>query len=245
MLLPFCFNPALVASLLLILLKEVSLREESLYYRYYTALGDSIAYGLGAPNRYGYVFQFGDFLKSRYPNVKLRNVSSPGMTSSGLLFRLRLNERTRFAVKNAGLITISIGGNNLLKSSGQNYTQINTSIAQAGVKRFAADWPRILSCIRNSIGSKAPILAMTLYNPYRYDDPGYPSANYFINQINTIIKNTSLQNAYGYLAVDVYEYFESNSTKDWTYFNQLKRNPHPNEEGHRQIFSLHKSIIET
>jgi lysophospholipase L1-like esterase len=244
MLAPLCLNPSIVAALLLLLTKEKLEKTEASCYKFYTALGDSIAYGLGAPNRYGYAYMFRDFLKSRCPNVKLRNISSPGITSSSLLLKLRLSSRARFAVKNAGLITISIGGNNLLKGVSRNYTTLNPAIAQEGIKRFAKDWPLILNCIRNDIKSTAPILAMTLYNPYRYDDPLYPTADYFIREINSIIKDIAFQNTYGYIVVDVHEYFESNPSKDWVRLYESRRNPHPNLEGHKQIFFLHKNIVE-
>lgn len=244
MLSPLCLNPAVAAALLLLLLKNILEKEEASYYKFYTALGDSISYGLGAPNRYGYVYMFRDFLKSRCSNIKLKNISSPGITSSGLLLKLILSSRARFAVKNAGLITISIGGNNLLKGASRNYTIINPAIVQEGITRFANDWPMILNCIRSDIKSSAPILAMTLYNPYRYHDPLYPTADYFITQINSIIKNTTLQSTYEYYVVDVHEYFESNTSKDWDRFYEARRNPHPNFEGHRQIFLLHKNILE-
>jgi lysophospholipase L1-like esterase len=239
---PLCFNPTLLSALLIILLgNRLSLQRTS-YHFTYCALGDSIAYGLGTPNRYGYVYQYRDYLRLKYPNIKLINCSRTGITSSGLLSQLMYSSKVRYSIKSAQIITISIGGNNLLRSGSQNYSILNPDIAQAGIKKFERDWPLILSHIRSNIGSNATILVMTLYNPYKYDDLQYPAANYFIQQINYIIKNPSLEQTFGYFTVDTYEHFEKNIDKNWTHFTKPRRNPHPNAEGHRQIALLHKSL---
>lgn len=211
----------------------------------YTALGDSIAFGSGATNRYGYVYRFYDYLRVRVGNVKLKNLSFLGRTSSGLLKQLQTNIETWHAVKYAKIITISIGGNNLLKSAWGNYTMIDEKIALAGVEKFCDDWSKILHCIRKQIGSRAKIYVMTLYNPFRIEDPNYDAANRFITRINNCIADPELIALYKYVVVDVYSLFESNPDKDWTKFTQSLRNPHPNDEGHHQIALLHEKVYET
>lgn len=210
----------------------------------YTALGDSIAFGSGATNRYGYVYRFNDYLRKRVGRVKLKNLSFLGRTSSGLLKQLQTNIETWYAVKYAKIITISIGGNNLLKSAWGNYVMIDESIAQAGVEKFCADWPKILQVIRKQIGSRAKIYMMTLYNPFREDDPNYKVANTLISRINDCIADPGLIETYKYSVVDVYCLFESNPAKDWTKFTQTLRNPHPNDMGHYQIALLHEKAYE-
>lgn len=81
----------------------------------YLALGDSISYGMSAETRKGYVDLFYNHLGtiSNYGRVDLKNLSVCGDKSSDLLAKLQTNEYQN-AVKNAKVITISIGGNNLL-----------------------------------------------------------------------------------------------------------------------------------
>lgn len=87
----------------------------------YTALGNSIAFGVGASFRvndvkkhgYGYVYYFRDFLATIFPCVNLINLAPPGFTSSDLLHQLQTDPVTREAVKKADLITISSGGADL------------------------------------------------------------------------------------------------------------------------------------
>ncbi|MEN6463529.1 MAG: S-layer homology domain-containing protein [Syntrophomonas sp.] len=82
----------------------------------YTALGDSITYGMSATPGHGYVDLFYDNLKSINGNegIKLLNLGIPGEKSSDLLYKLQHDTTTIDAVSKAKVITISIGGNNLL-----------------------------------------------------------------------------------------------------------------------------------
>ncbi|APM40037.1 SGNH/GDSL hydrolase family protein [Clostridium kluyveri] len=81
----------------------------------YLALGDSISYGMSADPGKGYVDLFHKHLETlgRYGEVNLQNLSVSGDKSSDLLTKLQTDEYKE-AVKDAKIITISIGGNNLL-----------------------------------------------------------------------------------------------------------------------------------
>lgn len=76
----------------------------------YLNLGDSIAYGLSAEPGKSYFDQYADFLK-KGPSM---NLGVPGATTGELLAALGTPEFQR-AVARADIITISIGGNNLLR----------------------------------------------------------------------------------------------------------------------------------
>src|SRR5687768_7435892 len=82
---------------------------------HYVALGDSLAFGVGATGFYGYVYRFRDYLATRWRVVALQNRAIPGIRSEHLLFQLRYDTTTRAAVKHADVLTISIGGNNLIR----------------------------------------------------------------------------------------------------------------------------------
>lgn len=212
------------------------------YYNY-TVLGDSIAFGLWASFNRGYVFLLRNYFRCKYSCVWLENEAIPGITSRAQLILLKESPSMRETVRKAHAITISIGGNNLLESTSENYTCINEKIACEGVNRFTQDWPLILECIRKDICSDARIYAMTIYNPYKCSDPNYIIANKYITQINSVIADPVLIAQYGYIVVDVYGCFERNMNKTWTGFNRPKRNPHPNNEGHKQIALLHAKAI--
>jgi len=83
----------------------------------YVALGDSIAYGSKVSEGLGYVDLFTDKLLSETGGMQLDalNLGKPGKNSSQLLSDLKTDQATIDAVSGAEVITISIGGNNLLR----------------------------------------------------------------------------------------------------------------------------------
>lgn len=82
----------------------------------YTALGDSIAYGMSATPGSGYVNLFYDNLKgiSGNEDLSLVNLGVPGYTSAQLLTQLQNDPATIAALSKAKVITVSVGGNNIL-----------------------------------------------------------------------------------------------------------------------------------
>lgn len=213
----------------------------------YAALGDSIAYGYGATNYYGYVYLFRDYL-AKSTTVSLQNKAIPGIKSGGLLNQLQVDLLTRSAVKNAQVITISIGGNNLLGCASSNYSVIDTTCAASGVSAFQSDWPKILYQIRTSIGSKAAIYVMTLYNPYMGNEANYAVADPYVKQINGAIQSSTNITTYNYKVADVYTDFLGQNPDgswkvcSWTHFCEATRDPHPTNAGHQEINLKHQAI---
>lgn len=82
---------------------------------YYTALGDSIAFGMNAEHGKGYVDQLYYYFKTSesFKGIELHNLSVPGAKSTNLLGVLN-NENTKEAIVKSKIITISMGGNNLV-----------------------------------------------------------------------------------------------------------------------------------
>ncbi|MBZ9685506.1 GDSL-type esterase/lipase family protein [Clostridium estertheticum] len=80
------------------------------------ALGDSITNGMSATKGNGYVDLFYNNSKSIQGNegIKLINLGIPGEKSRDLLSNLQNDAATKDAVSKAKMITISVGGNNLL-----------------------------------------------------------------------------------------------------------------------------------
>lgn len=233
-----------LALLFLIMLEIKNIKEIENSDFVYTALGDSITFGLSATFNYGYTNYFRDFLKSRYYYTKLVNFGKLGSTSSDLLVQLKCSPKIRYSLKKSNIVTIDIGGNNLLKNTVQQYAIIDSQLAQAGVNQFKNDWPQILYYIREIIGCKAQIYVMTLYNPYCYNEFQYQAADYYINEINSCIEDDTLLEDYNYTVIDVYNHFKRNSNKNWICFNNFSRNPHPSDEGHKQIAFLHQQAFE-
>jgi lysophospholipase L1-like esterase len=110
----------------------------------YVALGDSIAYGTGATNDYGYVYLHRDFLATNGTTdtadddktINLTNKAIRGIKTSDLLLQLNVDGGVKKAIRSANLVTASIGGNNLPACATDNYSYIDSSCANNGVSQF-------------------------------------------------------------------------------------------------------------
>ena len=201
----------------------------------YTALGDDISKSLIAFLCRGFVFRVKKHLSLTNPNVICNNFATPTFTSSDLLSQLKNNSEIRQCLKKSKIITISIGGNNLSEGVFENFTEINGKAAKNGVVKFKEDWHEILNFIRNHTESSASIYVMTLYNPYSSDDPNYSIAEYYISNLNLIIKSEFWIKTYNYKVVDVHDYFKGNFQGNFLFLNTYVKEPLPNYKEYKQI----------
>lgn len=131
----------------------------------YLVLGDSIAYGSGLSNPVEAVY--GKIVADTH-GFNYTNYSVPGHTTSNLLARLE-KEEVIAAVKDAEIISISIGGNNFLMSDllglmadaliKSDYSEMD-KIAEG----FYTEFSEIMDVI-NENNPDAIVLMQTLYNP--------------------------------------------------------------------------------
>lgn len=201
----------------------------------YTALGDSLTNGFLAYMSTGFSYRLCHYLRREYGSTEFYNFGVPGLKSQGLLKQLKTQEKVRYYIKRADLVTISIGGNNLLRCAHDNYCHINTEKAQEGTNNFVRDWPLILHCIRDELASDADIFVMTLYNPYPVKDKNYDTAEHYIQIINSAICDEALIKNYEYRVVDIYSTFKNLCPPKLTHFDLAIRDPHPTYEGHHII----------
>jgi len=215
----------------------------------YTALGDSAARGVGATAHHGYVEYLHEALEAARGPVELDNRAVSGASSTDLLSLLKRSAATRTSVWNAELLTISIGGNNLLPCGFGNFRGISSACAARGVATFKRDWPSIMFYIRRVIGAQVRAYVITLYNPYRGNERDYPIADRYIQQINAIIQDSDLMDTYNYRALDVYADFQGKLPDGswkvcaWTHFCERFRDPHPTDAGHAEIARLHELLL--
>lgn len=84
----------------------------------YTAIGDSLTTGFGALPGNGFVPVYRRMAEGRLrTTVASTNLGVNGMTTSELEQRLRGNSMMREAVREADIITVSIGGNDLIHAA--------------------------------------------------------------------------------------------------------------------------------
>lgn len=197
----------------------------------YVAIGDEVSLECNEEYEVSYVSLIKDFLEALNTDLNYYNLSEDKITSSELIDIIDVNEQE---IKNADLITISIGGNNVLKSileslysnldinemELENYEEeefdaviskllnsdnIKTDILKE-IDVFESELPKIIEKIKK-LSPNAEIYVNTVYNPINKKCNIY---NFFDEQINLIneiiIKNN---NKYDYKIIDCYNILNS------------------------------------
>ena len=151
----------------------------------YVAIGDEISIESNDDYDIAYVSLIKDFLYALNDNLDYSNLSKEGITSSELL---NIIDDNKDKIKDADLITISIGGNNILNaildnlkidesilkdcdeekfdsiiSEYLNSEEIKTEILNE-VNKFSKDFPNIIKKIKK-LAPEADIYVNTIYNP--------------------------------------------------------------------------------
>ncbi len=169
----------------------------------YIAIGDEISLDSRESYDVKYVSLIKEFLYSLNENLEYYNLSEKGINSSDLL---NIIENNKEKIKDADLITISIGGNNILnsvlknlnidKELIKNYNEeefdsiISKHLNSENIKneilneinKFSKDFLTIIEEIK-SLAPKASIYVSKVYNPINKKGDTY---NFFENQINLI-----------------------------------------------------------
>lgn len=152
--------------------------------RLYVALGDSLTAGVGAsrPARRGWVPRLTELLDGPvacYPDgrgacgLRLRNLGVPGATSASLVRRQlpAAVAALEAARRPAALITVGIGGNDLLALADvcrpRRLTACRGAVART-LERFSANLSLILRRLRHAAGQGVPILVLAYDNTLRY-----------------------------------------------------------------------------
>jgi lysophospholipase L1-like esterase len=238
----------------------------------YTSLGDSIACGQGASDSdKSFASLLYQNLKSRNGNssMRLNNLGIIGYKSSDLLKSLRNDNYYKYCISRSKVITISIGGNNILGPTldvlkqefdispwnfhfsdevnevMNDYSKYQTFLGALAPKldsscdTFVSDWSKIISTVK-SMSPNAKIYVMTVYNPLDTNDRLYYLFNRAINRINSVIKYSA---ASRYSVADVYRQFSNYNSSELSHANSSFLDPHPTDKGHRVIYRTFAGII--
>jgi lysophospholipase L1-like esterase len=219
----------------------------------YTGLGDSIGFGLFAPIGDGYVPAYGRLVEANTgANVTTVNLCVPGWTSSDLLGAISGNILFRISVAASPIVTVNIGGNDLLGARGSYGDRTcggadNQDCLRAMVATFKANYNAILlEVLSLRSTSNTVIRTMDIYNPYVNEDSARDSwpndqgndfqvGKIYLDQINNFIASTAA--SYNIPSAQVYRAFNGpNGTLDagdrgFIAFDGL----HPNGRGHALI----------
>lgn len=211
----------------------------------YVAIGDSLAYGLGAsePGSDGFVARVHRALETsdRFGDsgIELINLSVPGATSDDLL---RPGGQLDNAVReiqqsDVPMISIDIGGNDLLALADVNspcLTELQTEpcLAQLGetLNALQANLAVVLQRLREA-APDATIVVVDLYNPFSgTGDIRELIADVGVQQINGVIGAAVSNPELNVELASVFTYFQGRGNQ-WVSNDGI----HPNDDGHAVI----------
>ncbi|MBN2909892.1 hypothetical protein JQC72_10185 [Polycladomyces sp. WAk] len=202
----------------------------------YTALGDSITAGYNAPRRRGYAHRLTRRLKYQGLPAKLYTICMKGWTSGDLLFASAWPSN-RLAIRNAHLITVYVGGNDLIFAHVKYLLTRNPNVFSQVIATYGNNLQHLYKRIRRL--SSAPVYALNLYNPF----PHSVLPNTLVPALNQMTADVSAR--WDITVVNIYESFQGmepllidgyQTGRLENYVPIISRNPvHPNEHGHEQI----------
>ena len=203
---------------------------------YYLALGDSLTRGIGdETNQYGFTGLLVNEIE-KSPNVlsvELDNRGKNGRRSDQLLALLESGHYDE-ELKKASFITISLGGNDVMKIVKNDLFNLKPSMFTDELPEFRERYDKIIRLIREQ--SDAPIVLVGFYNPFSIITNEITPFEKIIHDWNGEIENMS-KSMDKVCFVPVEDLFSTNV--DMVYHTDFF---HPNANGYK---SMAERIIET
>ncbi|MCM3783031.1 GDSL-type esterase/lipase family protein [Neobacillus mesonae] len=192
----------------------------------YLALGDSLTVGIGALFGSGFVPLYQSRLEYHLRSMVLvSNRGVNGLTSKGLLSMVKYDGHLRHLIELADVITISIGGNDLIRAA--RMARGNLSSPEFSQTLDACEYHvgEILSQIRTLKKKSGPyfIRLVGLYNPM----PRSEAAYHFVKQYNEFLMGFTSKK----IAVAPLLYAFQGRERELLFFDQM----HPSSRGYRVI----------
>ena len=225
----------------------------------YIAIGDSLAFGVGAPipEEQGYVALAYESLRAsdRYGEggLDLLNLSIPGATSSDLLLEggqldVALAEIEGRSEENAvEIISVNIGGNDLLALAAATSPCISDPSADPCLEflgQTLGDLQKNLQAVLERLREAAPsagIYALNLYNPFSgTGDIREGLADLGVQQLNGVVGAVAADTSLAVRLGDVFQFFRGRGGQ-WIAGDGL----HPNEQGHQVLAEVLLATIDS
>lgn len=159
------------------------------------ALGDSLTHGQGdEANKGGYVGVIKKKIerKYRHTNVTTVNYGVTGDRSDQILDRLNQQPQLRKDLKSADVITMTVGGNDLMQILEKNVMGSQAAVTKSvdeGEKIYQQKLTKLFTAVRQE-NPRAPIFVMSIYNPFYTYFPDVNIINQSIDQWNQTTKAT-------------------------------------------------------
>jgi lysophospholipase L1-like esterase len=192
---------------------------------HYVAVGDSLTAGFGVPNGLGYAEVYRTLAEQALGvPVHLYNAGVNGDTSVDMLRRLRDDMALRDRVRDAHLISFTVGGNDLLGAAKQFYLDQDVAHLKQALQLTRSHIGLLIKEVKllkhQSASGSYAIRVADLYNPI----PFFPESVYWVQRFNRIYRRFEGADL---LVADIYNPFLGNESRLLSH--DLI---HPNEQGH-------------
>lgn len=188
--------------------QEVEMGTEKFYF---LALGDSLTRGVGdEQQKNGYTKRLAEKIKqwSKISDVELDNRGKRGRRSDQLLALLEKGHYDN-ELKNSRLITITIGGNDMMKVVKKDIFDIKKEDFDKELVKFQERYDQIIKEIRLR-NPNVPIILIGLYNPFSIMTDEFEEFDTIISEWNNTIQDVS-GNYANACFVNVEDLFETNA----------------------------------
>ncbi|MBY0206207.1 lysophospholipase [Paenibacillus cucumis Kampfer et al. 2016] len=191
----------------------------------YVAIGDSLTVGTGALLGTGFVPIYRRMAEMNLRTfVSMDNLGVNGLTSAELQQMINGHPRVRQAIREADMITVSIGGNDLIRTFKASGGIPNAGKMTQVLGETRHHVSQVMRQIRQLKGDqKYFVRSIGLYNPY----PQSTEAAYWVRQYNSYLNSAGSGN---YACAQVYDKFEGRE-RELLFWDRV----HPNARGYRII----------
>jgi lysophospholipase L1-like esterase len=159
---------------------------------HFVALGDSLTQGVGDETKQGgYVPIVAADLKDRYEltSVQANNYGISGERSDQILARVEKKEKLRQSLASADFITITVGGNDVMRVFKRNLLHLKVSTFTKPQKAYQKRLQTMFTEIRK-LNKNAPIYIVGIYNPFYLNFPELTDMQTVIDNWNKGTKAT-------------------------------------------------------
>lgn len=182
---------------------------------------------------------FGTTLAATTP-ARLTNVAKGGLTSAGLLAQLRQPAIVR-AIRQAGVVTVTIGANDLNESSASDPACANLSCYAYTLRHTAANIRTAAAVIDEWTGPDTTVVFTGYWNVFLDGAVGAEQGSTYVRtstaltrRFNALVAQAAAGHHFVY--ADLFTPFKGNGTRDDTRL-LASDGDHPNAAGHRLIAS--------
>jgi len=208
---------------------------------YYVALGDSLTVGYQAPGkdaetggagvgRKKFTELYFNQVKPYYSNLELINYGKIGVTSNQLRKEILNNRELREDLQKASVVTITIGGNDLLGQVLPILATGKTAQLEKGRRQLADNLAVILAEVRKL--TQAPVYISDIYNPFNPKKWQYKKVEPWIKKYNQTIYDIAWRQGVG--VAPVYETFQGHEYRKKDGFIGAD-SVHPNDAGYEAL----------